>query len=160
MSFLKRHICTINLAGGALLTLTGLAMVTGIWTEWIYRLQSVMIGFTTPIRRLAKAPQPATVCPSAPSPLLAQETPQRLLELEGLTSPVAAKSSAHDIQAPRQSTTRALTVDACLSQGRLRCPFSPAIARSSSSLADTRSVSTGSKRSAAMRSLLASWQGR
>lgn len=49
MSFLKRHIRTINLTGGALLTLIGLAMVTGIWTEWIYRLQSVMTGFTTPI---------------------------------------------------------------------------------------------------------------
>lgn len=49
MSFLKRHIRTINLAGGALLTLIGLAMVTGIWTEWIYRLQNVMTGFTTPI---------------------------------------------------------------------------------------------------------------
>ena len=49
MSFLKRHIRTINLAGGALLTLIGFAMVTGIWTEWIYRLQSVMTGFTTPI---------------------------------------------------------------------------------------------------------------
>ena len=48
-SFLKRHIRTINLLGGLLLVLIGTAMLTGLWTEWIYRLQNLINGFVTPI---------------------------------------------------------------------------------------------------------------
>ena len=47
--FLKRHIRTINLLGGLLLILIGAAMVSGLWTEWIYRLQNLINGFVTPI---------------------------------------------------------------------------------------------------------------
>ncbi|KQP96098.1 MULTISPECIES: cytochrome c biogenesis CcdA family protein [unclassified Rathayibacter] len=48
-AFLKRHIRTINLLGGALLILIGAAMLTGLWTEGIYRLQNLINGFVTPI---------------------------------------------------------------------------------------------------------------
>lgn len=48
-SFLKRHIRTINLLGGGLLILIGTAMVTGLWTQLIYRLQNLINGFVLPI---------------------------------------------------------------------------------------------------------------
>jgi len=48
-AFLKRHTRTINLLGGLLLVLIGTAMLTGLWTEWIYRLQNLINGFVAPI---------------------------------------------------------------------------------------------------------------
>ncbi|PPH36094.1 cytochrome C biogenesis protein [Rathayibacter sp. AY1E4] len=48
-SFLKRHIRTINLLGGGLLILIGTAMVSGLWTQLIYRLQNLINGFVLPI---------------------------------------------------------------------------------------------------------------
>jgi cytochrome c-type biogenesis protein len=49
VAFLKRHIRTINIVGGALLVAIGILMVTGLWTIWIYELQAVITGFVTPI---------------------------------------------------------------------------------------------------------------
>lgn len=49
MAFLKRHVRTINLIGGTVLILIGASMTTGLWTDWIYRLQGLINGFVTPI---------------------------------------------------------------------------------------------------------------
>ena len=49
VTFLKRHIRTINIVGGAVLVLIGLLMVSGLWTIWIYDLQAVINGFVSPI---------------------------------------------------------------------------------------------------------------
>lgn len=43
--WLKRHMRVINMVGGALLVLVGLAMVSGLWTSLISRLGSVINGF-------------------------------------------------------------------------------------------------------------------
>ncbi|MCS5732174.1 cytochrome c biogenesis CcdA family protein [Herbiconiux daphne] len=47
--FLKRHIRTINIVGGALLVAIGILMVSGLWTIWIYEMQAVINGFVSPI---------------------------------------------------------------------------------------------------------------
>ncbi|RLP75666.1 cytochrome c biogenesis protein CcdA [Mycetocola tolaasinivorans] len=44
-SFLKRHIRVINLAGGVLLVLIGILMVTGLWGALMSSLGSVIAGF-------------------------------------------------------------------------------------------------------------------
>ncbi|MFC6356650.1 cytochrome c biogenesis CcdA family protein [Luethyella okanaganae] len=49
VTFLKRHIRTINLIGGTLLVIIGLLMVSGQWTVWIYELQAVISGFVPAI---------------------------------------------------------------------------------------------------------------
>lgn len=49
MTVLRKHIRTINLVGGTVLILIGTSMVLGIWTEWIFRLQGLINGFTIPI---------------------------------------------------------------------------------------------------------------
>jgi cytochrome c-type biogenesis protein len=49
VSFLKRHVRAINLAGGVLLILIGALMVSGLWTNWMYQLQAVIPGFVTPV---------------------------------------------------------------------------------------------------------------
>lgn len=49
MAFLKRHVRSINLAGGILLILIGASMLLGLWSDWIYRLQGLINGFVTPI---------------------------------------------------------------------------------------------------------------
>jgi cytochrome c-type biogenesis protein len=45
VSFLKRHIRAINIAGGSLLILIGLLMVTGVWNVWMIALQGVIPNF-------------------------------------------------------------------------------------------------------------------
>lgn len=40
LGFFRRHRRAVMVAGGAVLILLGLAMVTGLWTEWTVRLQS------------------------------------------------------------------------------------------------------------------------
>lgn len=45
LSFLKRHIRTINVIGGVVLIVMGLLMVTGLWTTLMNHLQGVIIGF-------------------------------------------------------------------------------------------------------------------
>lgn len=47
--FLRRHIRTINIIGGAALILIGVLMVTGIWNSMMYGLQAVMNGYVTPL---------------------------------------------------------------------------------------------------------------
>jgi cytochrome c-type biogenesis protein len=49
VSFLKRHIRAINVAGGLLLMGIGLLMVTGLWSVWLYSLQAVIGSYVTPI---------------------------------------------------------------------------------------------------------------
>jgi cytochrome c-type biogenesis protein len=49
VAFLKRHIRTINIVGGALLVVIGLLMVTGLWSIWIYQMQAVISGFVPSI---------------------------------------------------------------------------------------------------------------
>jgi cytochrome c-type biogenesis protein len=49
VAFVKRHIRTINLIGGALLIAVGVAMTTGIWTALIYQLQGLINGFVLPL---------------------------------------------------------------------------------------------------------------
>lgn len=49
VGFLRRHIRTINIAGGTLLILIGVLMVTGVWSAWIYSLQALIGGVTLPI---------------------------------------------------------------------------------------------------------------
>ncbi|MGO1571554.1 MAG: cytochrome c biogenesis CcdA family protein [Canibacter sp.] len=47
--WVKRHMRVINITGGVLLIVIGLAMVTGIWTKIMYALQAVIGGFVTPL---------------------------------------------------------------------------------------------------------------
>jgi cytochrome c-type biogenesis protein len=49
VGFLRRHIRAINIAGGVMLILIGVLMVSGIWTIWIYQLQALIGGVTLPI---------------------------------------------------------------------------------------------------------------
>lgn len=48
-NFLRRHLRTINIAGGAVLVLIGLAMVTGAWSLLMMTMQGWVRGFVTPI---------------------------------------------------------------------------------------------------------------
>lgn len=45
VAFVRRHIRTINLAGGVLLILVGVAMASGLWSTWIASLQEVIGGY-------------------------------------------------------------------------------------------------------------------
>lgn len=45
VGFVKRHMRVFNLAGGSLLILLGLAMVTGLWNSFIVLVQEVTVGF-------------------------------------------------------------------------------------------------------------------
>ena len=49
LGFVRRHIRAFNIAGGAMLVLVGVLMVTGIWMQWIYQLQNLAGTFTTPV---------------------------------------------------------------------------------------------------------------
>jgi cytochrome c-type biogenesis protein len=49
LGWVRRHIRTINLLGGALLILIGVLMVTGLWTAWIFQMQALIGGFVLPI---------------------------------------------------------------------------------------------------------------
>ena len=49
VSFLRRHIRTVNLLGGGLLIVLGLLMVTGIWTALMAQLQGVFLSVPLPI---------------------------------------------------------------------------------------------------------------
>ncbi|MFE1664404.1 cytochrome c biogenesis CcdA family protein [Microbacterium sp. P02] len=49
VSFLRRHIRTVNLIGGALLVLLGVLMVSGVWTALMSQLQGVLLGVPLPI---------------------------------------------------------------------------------------------------------------
>lgn len=47
--FLRTHIRAVNIIGGAILILTGAAMVTGVWTRIMYAMQALIAGSTMPI---------------------------------------------------------------------------------------------------------------
>lgn len=49
LAWVRRHIRTINIVGGAMLIGIGLLMVSGIWTIWIYEMQAVIQGFVPAI---------------------------------------------------------------------------------------------------------------
>ncbi|PVW02020.1 cytochrome C biogenesis protein [Microbacterium sp. Gd 4-13] len=49
VSFVKRHIRVINIAGGTVMILLGIAMVTGVWGSLMSVLQGVMLNVTLPI---------------------------------------------------------------------------------------------------------------
>jgi cytochrome c-type biogenesis protein len=49
VAVLRRHIRGINLAGGALLVLVGVLMISGVWTLAIGALQSSLGGYVSPI---------------------------------------------------------------------------------------------------------------
>ncbi|BDZ39400.1 cytochrome c biogenesis CcdA family protein [Microbacterium suwonense] len=48
-SFMRRHIRTVNIIGGALLILLGLLMVTGVWTQLMSRIGAVMSSVVLPL---------------------------------------------------------------------------------------------------------------
>jgi cytochrome c-type biogenesis protein len=49
VAFLKRNLRRINVAGGLGLVVIGTLMLTGLWSQWIFQLQSLIGGFVTPI---------------------------------------------------------------------------------------------------------------
>ncbi|MET0671918.1 MAG: cytochrome c biogenesis protein CcdA [Microbacterium pygmaeum] len=49
VSFLRRHIRTVNIVGGALLVVLGLLMVSGVWTSIMAQLQGVVAGVPLPL---------------------------------------------------------------------------------------------------------------
>ena len=49
LTYIRRNIRTFNLAGGCVLIAVGLLMVTGIWMQWIYQIQSLAGTFITPV---------------------------------------------------------------------------------------------------------------
>ncbi|WP_024476710.1 cytochrome c biogenesis CcdA family protein [Arthrobacter sp. CAL618] len=49
LGFVRRHIRGFNIAGGSLLILVGVLMLSGIWMSWIYQLQNLAGTFTTPV---------------------------------------------------------------------------------------------------------------
>ncbi|RIJ53861.1 cytochrome c biogenesis protein CcdA, partial [Clavibacter phaseoli] len=49
VGFLRRHIRTVNLVGGALLILTGVLMVSGLWSAWMLQLQGVIASYVPAI---------------------------------------------------------------------------------------------------------------
>jgi cytochrome c-type biogenesis protein len=49
IGLLRRHIRLINIIGGAGLIAIGVLMVTGVWTAWVYQLQSLIGGVVLPV---------------------------------------------------------------------------------------------------------------
>jgi len=49
VGWLKRHLRTLNIAGGVVLMAIGTAMVFGLWQIWMSSLQAVISGTTTPL---------------------------------------------------------------------------------------------------------------
>lgn len=49
VAFLRKHIRAVNIVGGVLLVVLGLAMVTGVWGAWMSSLQGVMSGVQLPL---------------------------------------------------------------------------------------------------------------
>lgn len=47
VAFIRKHIRVVNIAGGVLLIIMGLLMVTGIWTQLMARIGSVMVNVPT-----------------------------------------------------------------------------------------------------------------
>jgi cytochrome c-type biogenesis protein len=49
VAFVRRHIRTVNLIGGALLVVLGLLMVTGVWTTLMNAFQGVLLNVPLPL---------------------------------------------------------------------------------------------------------------
>lgn len=49
LAFVRQHIRVVNIAGASMLIVLGVLMVTGVWVQWIYRLQNLSGTFLTPI---------------------------------------------------------------------------------------------------------------
>ena len=49
VAFVRRHIRVVNIIGGLLLVILGLAMVTGVWGSWMSTLQGVMQNVQLPL---------------------------------------------------------------------------------------------------------------
>ncbi|MDT0117231.1 cytochrome c biogenesis protein CcdA [Microbacterium sp. PRF11] len=49
VAFVRRHIRIVNIIGGLLLVVLGLAMVTGVWGQWMSTLQGVMGNVQLPL---------------------------------------------------------------------------------------------------------------
>ncbi|MDP8960987.1 MAG: cytochrome c biogenesis protein CcdA [Actinomycetota bacterium] len=49
LAFLRRHARTLQIAGGGLLVVTGLAIATGLWNGFIRFLRPLIQGFTPPV---------------------------------------------------------------------------------------------------------------
>lgn len=49
IGWMRRHIRAINIAGGAVMVLTGVLMVTGVWGALLSGIQATIGGFVTPI---------------------------------------------------------------------------------------------------------------
>ena len=49
LAFIRRHMRAFNLAGGSVLILVGVLMVSGIWVRWIYQLQNLSGTYLTPV---------------------------------------------------------------------------------------------------------------
>ncbi|GAA1945110.1 cytochrome c biogenesis protein CcdA [Microbacterium aquimaris] len=49
VAFLRRHIRTVNIIGGALLVALGVLMVSGVWTSLMTRLQGVLVNVPLPL---------------------------------------------------------------------------------------------------------------
>lgn len=49
MTFVRKHIRVVNIAGASMLIVLGILMVTGVWVQLIYRLQNLSGTFLTPI---------------------------------------------------------------------------------------------------------------
>ena len=47
--WVRRHMRKVNIAGGSLLVLIGLLMLTGLWARLLYQFEAVIGGFSTPI---------------------------------------------------------------------------------------------------------------
>lgn len=49
LAFIRRHMRAFNIAGGSVLILVGMLMVSGIWVQWIYQLQNLSGTYLTPV---------------------------------------------------------------------------------------------------------------
>jgi cytochrome c-type biogenesis protein len=49
IGFIKRHYTVVTRTGGAMISLVGLALVTGVWQQWISDLQTLVHGTTLPL---------------------------------------------------------------------------------------------------------------
>ena len=49
VSWFKRHIRAVNIAGGALLMVIGVLMLSGLWSVWMFQLQAVIGGYVPAI---------------------------------------------------------------------------------------------------------------
>lgn len=49
LTFVRRHIRVVNIAGASMLIVLGALMATGVWVQWIYRPQNLSGTFLTPI---------------------------------------------------------------------------------------------------------------